>query len=127
MQNKIRALSGMKRVGNQTSLICTSFSSAFFACSFIFLCNTVFLPLRCCILSGSIPVLFQARTIPHHAVSLSDPIQAYGFNCHLGTADSPPRHCSLALGLCIPCCVLAPDFHLYILQASRTQPVQTHS
>lgn len=37
MQNKVRALPGMKRVGNQTSLICTSFSSAFLlAPSFFF-------------------------------------------------------------------------------------------
>lgn len=101
MQNKIQALPETKRVGNQTSLIHTSVTFAFFLVpSFFFAIQSSFLPYKCYILLGSIPVLFQSRTIPHHAFSLRDPIHACGFNYHLGTAGSPPRPRSLDLGLC---------------------------
>lgn len=127
MQNKIQALPGTKRVGNQTSLIHTSITSAFFlAPSFFFAIQSSFLLHKCYTLLGSIPVLFQSRTIPHHAFSLRDPIHACGFNYHLGTAGSPPRPCSLDLGLCylLP---TDPYHHLDITQASQTQPVHTCS
>lgn len=120
MQNKIRALPGTRRAGNQTSLIGSNFSSAFlFALSFFFAIKS-FYPLGVIFYWVLIPVLFQSRNIPHHASSLSDSIQAYGFHCHLGTANSPPRPCFFTLGLCILCCLPAPDFHLDIPQASQT-------
>lgn len=128
MQNKIRALPGAKRAANHTSLRHTSFSSAFLLAPLCFFAiQSSFLPLKYCILSGSIPVLFQSRTIPHHEFSLSDPIHADGFNCHLSVAGSPHSPCPLALACYILSCLLDPYFHLDIPQASPTPSVHTGS
>lgn len=130
MQNKIQALPEKKRVSNRPSPTCINVSSGFppapLAPVFFFATQSSFLPLKHCILTGSIPVLFQYRAIPQCSFSLGDLIHAHGFNCHLGTAGSPPRPRSLALGLCI-CCLPAPCIHLDTLQVSHTQLLCTCS
>ena len=127
MQNKTRAPPGTRRVGNQTSLIGSNFSSAFlFALSFSFAIKSSY-PLGVIFYW----VLFQSSSSPGPSHTMHPPwvilFRPMAYHCHVGTANSPPRPCSFTLGLCILCCLPAPDFYLDIPQASQTQPLQTRS